>query len=139
MPELFTPKIEGSYGIMAVEVHSCAVCKKTMVFGPDRQYLRQTFPLYQDMAFGKQLDRAGWEQASDMEVDGKHMCQKCAKAGLAMFECALCGQKVAGNAVEESFGDPAEFLCKRCYETVPAKTWNEKVTALRERHRYDFD
>jgi hypothetical protein len=39
--------------------------------------------------------------------------------------------------VEEQFGDPAEYLCKPCYETVPASVWDAAKERLRRSHQYD--
>lgn len=52
--------------------------------------------------------------------------------------CALCNKLRKGKP-QEAIGDPPEFMCTPCYETVPAKIWIAKRDALWEEHRYDFE
>lgn len=71
-------------------------------------------------------------------VDDEPICIECEQAGKSDFLCALCKERKRSNKKQESFGDPSEFLCTDCYETKPAKIWDEKVDELVEAHRYDY-
>lgn len=85
------------------------------------------------------MKRANMVYLSSTQVDGDPICKECEAAGKADFLCALCEKRYPSSEVKESIGWPAEFLCKNCYETKPAKIWDEKVDELQEDHRYDFD
>ena len=43
------------------------------------------------------------------------------------------------NKIQDQFGDPSEFLCSDCYETVSAKEWNNIENILIEKHIYDHN
>lgn len=51
------------------------------------------------------------------------------------FICAFCGQKRAWADMQAQFGDPPEFLCAPCYESVPAARWQEAYDRLAQKHR----
>ncbi|MCJ7507540.1 MAG: hypothetical protein MUO85_02265 [candidate division Zixibacteria bacterium] len=125
------------YGKVLVELEKCHICHRYMINSRDAKY--GLFPKYDKITIEKQMERAGWVQRSSVEVDEKYICCECAEAGKADFHCSLCNQRRLTDKIQESFGDPAEFLCTPCYESVPAKVWDEKVEKLREVHRYDFE
>jgi len=125
------------YGTMLVAVRACATCQAPMVASPRGA---DPFTRGWDETFGAQLKAAGWQVASDACVaDGGRICDRCKQAGLATFRCDLCGLLRSTSQVQEGFGDPAEYLCVPCFETVPAKRWAEACDALREAHKYDFE
>lgn len=145
--ERFTPEIieeadkqsgRSSYGTMLVELKNCPICGHYMIRPPGDRW-HSPFPRYYAIDFKAQLAEAKWVEKSDVRVDGKKICVPCAEAGRADFLCALCGQRRPTNEIEDHFGEPPEFLCKPCYRTVPAETWNKKLSKLSESHRYDFE
>ena len=139
--ENYTPEVIKSdscfYGLVLVELEKCPLCHKYMIDIIGVKY--GLFPKWRRITIEKQIERAGWAQRSSVKVDDKNICNECVKAGKADFLCALCKQRKPTNKIKDSFGDPAEFLCTDCYETVPAKVWDEKTSKLREKHRYDYE
>jgi len=138
--ENFTPtQIENNYGTMLVQLYTCHLCHKKMVAPPMKGYFGiRTFPYYVRIDFDAQRKSAGWEEMTETTVDGNYICKSCKVAGLATFECALCHNRHLTTEIEEAYGDPAEYLCKQCYQMVPAKIWDDKNKELRKRHQYDF-
>jgi len=125
------------YGTLRVIVSTCAACQSPMVAPPRSQ---APFPRAMNETFGAQIKAAGWQVASEACLaDGGRICDRCERAGLATFRCHLCGLLRSTSQVQEGFGDPAEYLCVPCFETVPAKRWAEACAALREAHKYDFE
>ena len=139
----YTPQIIFSelgktpYGKVLVELEKCPICGKYMLDSRDAKY--GLFPKYVDIKIEKQMERAGWVQRSCVKVDDNDICFECAEAGKADFLCALCKDRKPTDKVEESIGDPPEFLCTDCYESVPAKTWNAALHELRKSHCYDYE
>ena len=80
-----------------------------------------------------------WAENSHVKVDGYPICKECANKNLADFLCELCHTRKPTSKIQESFGDPPEFLCQDCYKTTPAAIWCDKVEDLEGSHRYDFE
>lgn len=78
-------------------------------------------------------------RSTALDADGNTLCLECAKQGKATFVCALCKQVRTSDEQQFHVGDPQECLCRICYETVPAKTWDTKVEQLHTDHIYDYD
>jgi hypothetical protein len=128
-----------AYGFMIVELHKCPKCKKMMIRRDNSStWYRSPFPRYANYDFSLQLKRAGWVLESSVMVDDEFICQECADAGKADFECFLCKERKPTDRIQERYGDPADFLCKDCYETVPAKVWDDTSDKLMDSHRYDY-
>ena len=124
------------YAKMFVRVHKCRACERPMVYPPGER--DKTFPSHYSASFGAQIRRAGFVVASSAKVDDSVICVECKEEGKASFVCALCGERRKSDLIEDYFGDPPEFLCAVCYETVPAKTYDEKKAELRDGHRWDY-
>lgn len=139
----YTPEIvyseDNIYALMLVELYKCPICLKYMFVSPNIPWNKRSFPNWFYIDVDAQLKRAGWEKRSDTKVDDEYICCTCDTKGLADFLCCLCGNRKTTDNKEESFGDPPEHLCTECYNTVPAREWDEKVRKLREQHRYDFE
>jgi len=146
----FTPEIIGvakdangktiTLATMIVYLRPCQTCAKPMIISPSGRGKSGPFPSFPyDLHFNHQAERAGWVYQSDAEVDERPICHECKAAGRASFVCAMCKETRPMAQEEECFGDPAERLCTVCFETVTAKTWAEKVRALNEDHRWDFE
>ena len=131
--------LERNWAEMLVELKKCSICHKLMLPDYPAHFARSIFPTYFPIDFNAQLKKAGWEKMSDVKVDDNYICEECAKSGKADFLCVLCGQRKLTDKIEESFGDPPEFLCSDCYATVSAKIWDDKVEELRDIHRWDFE
>lgn len=133
--EAFTPHVlEPGYGVVMVEIKPCAKCgRQTLAIENGWKC-----PAYWKAARAEQMRRAGWvDRAPVTDRMAQTLCVECAPDG-AVFTCALCKQERHG-APEDVFGDPPEFLCVPCFETVTAKVWAAKEDELREAHRYDFE
>jgi len=129
--ESFTPiLLEENYGIMLIQLDECYLCKKKMV-GPFLRDLLEgrLFPSGK-INFENQLKAVGWEESTLTKVDNKYICKSCFDAGLATFECDLCKLRYPTTEIQDSFGDPTEYLCKHCYCNVSAKLWNEEIEHL---------
>src|SRR3990167_5573450 len=136
--ENYTPKVHenGRYVEMLIEAKKCSCCEKIMV---DKIGYHSIFPKYLRINQEAQMKAAGFVYSTSTLVDDEPICLECEQAGKADFLCAMCDERKTTDKKHESFGDPAEFLCKDCYETKPAKVWDEKVDELQDAHRYDFE
>ena len=137
--ENYVPKIvENTHVVyleMVVEATKCHLCKKIMLPKTNRG----VFPNYIHMNQEAQMKAAGLVYSTNTLVDNEPICLECEQGGKADFLCAMCEERKISDKKQKQFGDPAEFLCKDCYETKPAKVWDEKVDELQEAHRYDFE
>lgn len=133
----YTPKIHegGKYVEMLIEAKKCPICSKVMI----HKAKAGIFPMYIAINQDAQMKNAGIVFTSNVSVDDKLICVECEASGKADFKCELCGERRPTNLIQESFGYPPEFLCKVCYETVPAKQWDEKTDELYDQHKYDFE
>jgi hypothetical protein len=145
----FTPVVwQDSYGkpryaTMVVEIQTCPSCGKIMIEHPRRWgTLVPPFPEEGELAFNEQRKRAEWRLISgNTNANNEHICMTCALDGRSSFICALCGEERSSTKeMACHFGehDQPEFLCKICYETVPAKTYQDKVNELEDRHRWNY-
>jgi len=110
-----------------------------MIFVPKQYYEHKTFPSYHQIDVDSQLERANIAVASITKQDDAFVCKECVKAGKITFECVACKQRKPTSKVKDDFGYPPEHLCIDCYETMPAKQWDELVEKLEEVHRYDYE
>jgi len=133
----YTPEVIDGYGKVLVELEKCPLCGKYMVDAKGAKY--GLFPKYININIDKQMERAGWVLRSCTKVDDKNICSECTEAGKADFLCTLCKQRKPTDKIKEEIGDPTEYICTDCYETMPAKEWDEKICKIREIHRYDFE
>lgn len=123
----YTPNIIGEkYATFLVQLGRCPKCQHRMVVERHRDY-----------PFNAQAKRANFVIQSNVRVDGEYICQECKQAGRADFLCVLCGKRQPTDQIQEMFGDPPEFLCVGCYETVPAMIWEKKCEELWDAHQYD--
>ena len=136
IPEVIKEENHPIYGLVLVQLNPCSLCKKFML---SANIQNRCFLLYYKNDIEHQISRAGWVEQSNIKVDDKYICRECEREGKADFLCSLCKQRKSTKKIEDSFGDPPEFLCKDCYETIPAKIWNEKRNKLQKIHRWDFE
>lgn len=130
----FTPQIlcNGEYTVMLLKTEMCPKCLKTMM-KEDKLRYSGVFPVWRELNQQSQMKKAGIVFQSMVKSNNRYICVECAEGNKATIHCALCKQDKPSNKQKESFGcDPAEFLCSDCYETVPAKVWEEKVEKLQE-------
>ena len=148
IPQIVSEFEDRAIGTMQVNLHKCPTCGRWMLPRIARHlntpidhtlFVISIFDTRPLSRLEQVLDRAGWRLESDSEFDNHHICAQCASEGKGGFTCALCGQVRSSDQEKKSFGDPAEFLCVVCYETQPAKVWQQKVDELYEEHRCDFE
>lgn len=137
----FTPTIiedneTSAYATMLVQVEKCPLCGCWMLEKPKRIW--DTFPKYCMLGFDRQLKNADWREMTFATGEHQHICKQCSEEGKAVFTCALCKTNKPTSEIQATFGDPAEFLCKSCYVTVPASVWDENIKRLEDEHKYDF-
>lgn len=139
--ENYTPKIheDGRYVEMIIQAKKCPICGKVMIKKVKEYMLDKIFPAYWQMNQVSQAKRAGIVFKSTTKVDDENICEECEKSGKADFLCALCNERKSTDKIQESIGDAPEFLCKDCYDTVPAKIWDDKLEELEEAHKYDYE
>lgn len=134
VPTVLAPDI----AVMLVRCQSCTQCRRTMIEKSDRA--RSAFPLYMHASVDAQIKRAGWVDASyATNENGGQLCVECAVAHAA-FKCYACNLVRRGEP-KETFGwgslMTVHYLCLHCFETVPAKRWEELQDELRQEHQYD--
>jgi len=121
--------------VFELKVEECACCKRPMMIKANNGL----FPYYIGDNQESQMKKQGIVFSSHSKKNNQKICIECEKSGKASFVCALCHENRGSEEVEESFGDPAEYLCKECFSTVSAKVWEEKTDELSRAHRYDFE
>jgi hypothetical protein len=136
----FTFSNDTAYATMLVGLKKCSICGKWMIAEPNQTSLHRTFPWGMSISFTTQVKRAGWVIASGVEDSArKEICVECRDAGKLRLKCIHCQQMITSDQVKESFGEPPDYLCNNCYETMPAKKWNELVEELESLHKYDYE
>jgi len=138
-PEWYGPK-HGTALVM-VRMHRCVVCEQPIVSVALRDQLpvkkKQHLMVYAEPTSGE-IVRSECSFGVKM-VNGNYVCETCHKDGKLNVTCALCGQTRKSSELQETIGDPPEYLCLPCYKTVPAQVWAMKVDELMDSHQYDFD
>lgn len=133
--DLFTPKKANGYFTFRVRTECCGQCKKEMIHKPEAH--NRTFPEYVDDNLKAQAGRAGLAINSGSEFEGRFVCEDCINSGVVNFVCLLCYKTKKTNEIKASFGTAEHHLCGDCYETVPAKVWDDKVNELNKEHEWD--
>jgi len=133
----FTPSREGMVGTVQIDVHDCPLCARTMLLVESPA--RLPFPRWMENTLEKQMARVGWVHAVYSGISSRYVCSRCVEEGKEILACTLCKKEIPLKLVKESFGDPPEWLCMNCYETVPAKAWDDKCGELTEKHRFDYE
>ena len=134
--KIYTPQKWRDCILFAFRLTKCGICEKDMVTLPSNK--NNICPNWTQNSFDDQARRAGLVIKSTIIVDSHYICCDCEKAGLADFKCCLCKKRKPTSKIKEIFGDPEEFLCFDCYETVTAKIWEEEKERLIDEHRYDY-
>lgn len=125
------------FGLFAIPLATCPLCKKRMV---EPIGSRSPFSRSETMTYEAQVKRADWViESSAVTRQGEPVCVGCRDAGVLTFDCALCKTERPTTEIQESFGFPAEHLCRPCFASVPASAWAKKIEALEESHRYDWE
>ena len=118
-----------------LHTEKCYCCGKQMMVKDKSNLFPFCFAENQEA----QMKKQGVVFRSSSEKDNERICVECEAKGMASFICAICGERRDSSSVQESFGAPAEYLCKDCYSTVPAEKWEKKTKELSESHRWDFE
>jgi hypothetical protein len=136
----YTPVLtDEKYGRWTFEVqpHKCPICNKWMMTIIERD---SPFPAYWEDNQAAQMKRAGIVPVGAFSIihDG-YICAECVEADRGTFTCALCGEERSIRLAHKNHLYRDEALCVVCYDTRPAKEWVEAVSALDERHRWDYE
>lgn len=135
----YTPeRFDGVHFKVLIETKPCATCgvPTTPNLGSGHH---DPFPRYIRANFAAQIERAGISLVGTYQGDSP-ICKGCYDKGAVLCECAICHQSKRSTEIQETFGCVGvDYLCKGCYETVPAMAWDREVEALNELHRYDYE
>ena len=124
------------YMDFALEIRTCPICGNPMM--PILSEWHGHWPKWNRLDQKAQMKRAGIHQVGAWSVSkDAYICDECASKGLDTFTCDLCHEQRTMDLIQVQEGDPPDFLCKVCYEGVPAKIWTDKLAELDKRHRYD--
>jgi hypothetical protein len=130
------------YATVLLELPRCPVCHYPMVHRRSRYPSPDQWPNYYRLDQTAQVKAASWRWRSDMrDGNGQFMCETCAGADKGTFTCFICKQERPTSQLHQTYGDAevsTDHTCKLCYETLPAKQWDEAEEKLHEKHRYDF-
>jgi hypothetical protein len=119
---------------MGVELRKCPTCGKWMLERTD------PFPIMDENGEDLQLQRVGWVHNSDTGNNTTdYICEECEMREKTKFGCAICGWEHPASGIQESFGCPAEHLCKECYSEISAKQWDIEKKRLEEKHKWDWE
>ena len=138
-PETYVPIRLGGYGLMLVNLDQCVVCSLPMVRRSWDMPHSSPFPPYDPVSLKAQAQRAGWVFAGKLQVNAETICERCERADRARAACYLCKRERKASEVREAIGDPPEYLCTPCYDSVPARVWDRAVKELEEAHRWDHE
>jgi hypothetical protein len=140
VPEFIPYSEDMAYGKMLVKLNKCSTCGCwTLDKAADQGIWNKVFPAWFAITIRQQMAKAGWRFSSDVKRDDEIICSKCAEEGRGGFTCSLCKEYRTSDQEEEAFGDPPDYLCTICYETVSAKVWHDKYNSLFDAHKYDFE
>lgn len=139
--DTYTPRIvqqgqEEALAEVLVAVERCKYCRAWMLPNMEDKGI---FPLYRPINFSAQLKAAGWKVAASSRFDSQRYCIECAANDKITFTCCLCNQTKPSSHLKERFGDPPDFLCNECFNTIPAAVWEKKVDELQKEHRWDYE
>lgn len=120
-----------------VKVSSCACCNRNMI---SRRWKRAPDYYLIEGRLSDWMEARRFVYDSDaVDSNDEPICEICKKEGKSSFKCAICDEIKPSSKIKHSFGDPAEYLCVDCYNSVSAAEWDKKVDALEGAHRYDFE
>ncbi len=138
MTDEYTPRQEGTYWLFAFALAICGKCGRSML--PVSAKKANYFPRYHRNRIEEQARRAGirWE-TSARDKEEHILCDECAITGNITFVCYICKQERQRTDIQETFGEPPDYLCTPCHQTVSAAEWQRIVEELLEQHRYDFN
>ena len=138
-PQIVSESNDLAIGMVHVALHKCPTCGRWML-DPSADRTRHVFATEYPDQLREYLALADWRFASGVTVnDDSIICEQCASENKGSLTCALCGEVRESSQKQTSVGDPPEFLCTVCYETKPAKVWEEKYKELLKAHRYDYE
>lgn len=121
--------------MVLIELRRCPSCGK-----PTYQPIASAFPLFVLSNLQAQATRAGWKPISTLKDGDDFLCQECASAPDRTFLCAFCEQRRPATLLKKTIaGDPPEYACRVCYETLTAAEWHERIDDAYDRHRWDFE
>ena len=146
---LYTPEIvnvgHDNLALIGIQVDQCPICKKQMI----KTDIKQLVKLQSNWG-GALKDAGNTIEAQCKRADlmikscynskyNEPICKECESSGKRTFICCHCKTERRSHLIQEIYGDPPDYLCKICYETIPAKTWNDLDKQLTAEHQYDWE
>lgn len=116
-------------------LEECALCGVLMM--PKRSASAEIFK--GTVTLEDQMKANGWVfEGSDLPGTDHDdtVCERCTKAGKITFTCFICKQERTSDLLhEDQYGEPE---CTVCYETMPAKAWDEWQEKQNARNRWYY-
>lgn len=122
-----------AYNEFLVPGLECCHCNKWMVSEKLVDAARDIHP-WQEGAMMEQLHRKNINIMAEALKNGERLCVPCLVDKAAGVRCYACQKELPGSFFVRIFGNFEIGLCCTCYETMPAKQWNEKVEWLARLH-----
>lgn len=117
--------------VVSMPLKTCDICKSDMV---STFYGNRSIPY----EISQQIKSIGVKFGSQIRNhENREVCSECVEN--ITVKCYNCLEVRKVSEIQERFGDPADCLCKYCFETVTAKRWEELCDHLEDEHRYDYD
>lgn len=137
--ENFTPEVHFipsgyGYATFVLSIRKCPLCNSPMM-----KKWRMPETIYYKLDLKSQMERAGIKFISSSRVNNEHICDECSGKGLSSFTCYICNKTQSSTEIHESYGDPSDYVCKSCYNSIPASKWDKVIDELEKAHQYDFD
>lgn len=126
------PAEKGFYSL-AVPVLDCSHCRKWMVSGKLVEAAFDIDPWFEGFMIAQVTTKKCVIMSSALK-NGKRLCQPCLEYNAVGVRCYACSKEVPGSFFVRIFGNFEIGLCCTCYETMPAKQWEEKVAWLSKCH-----
>jgi len=138
-PQIIEDKREShgyAFVTFALQIRSCPICDRLMMY-PKVRGLFPGVAFMQQKDQMKALDIVGVGEAIPGDTWGRHACEICTAEGKVFFECFICKEQRPANERHKDVYH--EAVCNTCYETIPAKQWDEIMDEIDADHKYDYD
>jgi hypothetical protein len=139
-PTRYPDEPNSVYYLFLMQVRKCQTCGRPIMPYVAEHERSFVFPRYVRIDQEAQMKRAGIQPVGTWSVErDAYLCEECTKAGKDTFTCALCDQERTSDLEQFRYGDPPDFLCTPCYESVSASKWEAEIERIEEAHRYDYE
>ena len=143
IPEILRRAGRDDMILLAFPITRCRECQQLML-PESAQVLQQAnnrgvFYTPKGDSVTAQLQRGAISIDQGYKAGLDHVCGDCINEGKVQVECQACHKQVSLNDTHFKVGDPPEFICRECHETMPAAAYEKMVDQLEQRHQYDYE